>query len=57
MLFALKTYGYLCLAYDLMQFASDTYENIFIFDDLLVARTAAHFLYLVEQRFNQLSDD
>ena len=56
-LFALKTYGYLCLAYDLMQSASNMYENIFIFDDLLVARTAAHFLYLVEQRFNQLSDD
>ena len=53
-LFALKSSSYLCLARDLMYFASHEYEEIFIFQDLVTATSAANFQRLVERRFNDL---
>ena len=50
-LFLLKTSGYLCLARDIMEFASNEFEYICHFRDLLAARSAVEFRLVVEHHF------
>ena len=54
LLFALKTSGYLFLARNLMAFASHEYEEIFIFEDLLLAHSSANFQQFVSNRLTEL---
>ena len=56
-LFALKTSGYLYLARNLMAFASHEYEEIFIFEDLLLAPSPASFRQFVSNRLTELEQD
>ena len=51
-LFDLKTAGYLCLARDIITFASNYYEDIFCFDDLVSAPITAQFLRCVEKHLH-----
>lgn len=53
-LFALKTSGYICLARDLMAFASHVYEEIFVFNDLVSAASAATLRRVIERRLQEL---
>ena len=53
-LFALKTSGYLFLARSLMAFASHEYEEIFIFEDLLLAHSSANFQQFVSNRLTEV---
>ena len=55
-LFGLKISGYLCLARDLMAFASDCFEHVFCFDDLAAAHSAIQFFYMVNQRFLEIEN-
>ena len=57
MLFALKTSGYLFLARNLMAFASHEYEEIFIFEDLLLAHSLANFQQFVGDRLTELEQN
>ena len=57
MLFALKTSGYLFLARNVMAFASHEYEEIFIFEDLLLAHSLANFQQFVGDRLTELEQN
>ena len=57
-LFALKVSGFLFLAHSLMSFASNLEdEEIFVFDDLLTARSPFDFRSLIELRLFQLREN
>ena len=56
-LFALKTSGYLFLARNLMAFASHEYEEIFIFEDLLLAPSSANFQQFISNRLTELDQN
>ena len=53
-LFALKLSGYLCLARDLMFCASNEYEEIFVFDNLMLAPNVACLRCSVDDRLRNL---
>ena len=53
-LFTLKLSGYLCLARNLIDYASREFEEIFILDDLVAASTAFNFQRMVERRYSEL---
>ena len=55
-LFTLRSSGYLCLARNLMHFASREFEGIFVFEDLMAALSAFNFQRVVEQRYSELED-
>ena len=52
-LFALKFFGYLCLAHDLIHFSSNVFEEMF-FEDLVTAASLDIFQCSVEHRFSEL---
>ena len=53
-LFSLKLSAYLRLAQSLCDSASRNFENIFVFEDLVSATSAAAFQRLVERHFYDL---
>ena len=53
-LFTSKLSGYLCLARSLCDFMSHNFENIFVFEDLVSAPSAAIFQHLVERCLHDL---
>ena len=55
--FALKTSGYLFLARNIMAFASHEYEEIVIFEDLLLAHRSANFQQFVSNRLTELEQN
>ena len=57
MLLALKTSGHLFLARNLMAFASHEYEEIFIFEDLLLAPSSAYFQQFISNRLTELEQN
>ena len=56
-LFALKLSGYLCLARDLLFCASNEYEEIFVFEDLMLAPNIACLRCLIDDRLRNLEQD
>jgi len=54
-LFTLRLSGYLCLARDLVYFASQDFEEVFVFEDLLTAVSAFDFQRLVERRYSEFA--
>ena len=57
-LFALKVSGFLFLARSLMSFASNLEdEDIFVFDDLMIARPPFDFRSLIKHRHFQLQEN
>ena len=56
-LFTLKLSGYLCLARNLIDYASREFEGIFILEDLVAASTAFNFQRMVERRYSELEDN
>ena len=56
-LFTLKLSGYLCVARDLMFCASNEYEEIFVFEDLILAPNGACPRCLVDDRLRNLEQD
>ena len=53
----LKTAGYLFPARNLMAFASHEYEEIFIFEDLLLAPSSANFQQFISNRLTELDQN
>ena len=53
----LKTAGYLFPARNLMAFASHEYEEIFIFEDLLLAPSSANFQRFISNRLTELEQN
>ena len=56
-LFTLKLSGYLYVARDLMFCASNEYEEIFVFEDLMLAPNLASLRCLVDDRLRNLELD